>query len=102
MSFYVIVAVRKEPVSGHITYVRWGQAERGVPGWVTEPGTASASEVIDAIKAGVDVETAISVDGTSVALRPVRVLVADDGRELLASVPAPSSTLHTLFDLPEF
>ncbi|CAB3696616.1 MULTISPECIES: hypothetical protein [Achromobacter] len=102
MSFYVIVAVRKEPVTGHIAYVRWGQAERGVPGWVTEPVTASASEVIDVIKDGADVETAISVDGTSVALRPVRVLRTDDGSELLASVPAPSSTLHTLFDLPEF
>ena len=102
MSFYVIVAVRKEPISGHIAYVRWGQAERGVPGWVTEPVTASASEVIDVIKEGADVETAISVDGTSVALRPVRVLTTDDGYELLASVPVPSSTLHTLFDLPEF
>ncbi|MGV2862174.1 carbohydrate isomerase [Achromobacter sp. ESBL13] len=102
MSFYVIVAVRKEPISGHIAYVRWGQAERGVPGWVTEPVTASASEVIDVIKDGADVETAFSVDGTSVALRPVRVLTTDDGHELLASVPVPSSTLHTLFDLPEF
>ncbi|QYJ19421.1 DUF3892 domain-containing protein [Achromobacter sp. ES-001] len=102
MSFYVIVAVRKEPISGHIAYVRWGQAERGVPGWVTEPVTASASEVIDVIKEGADVETAISVDGTTVALRPVRVLTTDDGHELLASVPVPSSTLHTLFDLPEF
>lgn len=24
MSLYVIVAVRKEPVSGHVAYVRWG------------------------------------------------------------------------------
>ncbi|MGE6918512.1 carbohydrate isomerase [Achromobacter kerstersii] len=102
MSLYVIVAVRKEPVSGQIAYVRWGQAERGVPGWVTEPVTAAASEVIDVIKDGVDVETAISVDGMRVALRPVRVLVDGDGREHLASVPVPSSTLHTLFDLPEF
>ena len=31
MSLYVIVAVRKEPLSGHVAYVRWGQAERGVP-----------------------------------------------------------------------
>jgi hypothetical protein len=35
-------------------------------------------------------------------LRPVRVLVDDDGREHLASAPVPSSTLYTLFDLPEF
>lgn len=102
MSLHVIVAVRKEPFSGHIAYVRWGQAERGVPGWVTEPVTAAASEVIDVIKDGGDVETAFSVEGTSVALRAVRVLVDDDGREHLASVPVPSSTLHTLFDLPEF
>ncbi|WP_454669282.1 carbohydrate isomerase [Achromobacter kerstersii] len=102
MSLYVIVAVRKEPVSGQIAYVRWGQAEPGVPGWVTEPVTAAASEVIDVIKDGMDVETAISVDGMRVALRPVRVLVDGDGREHLASVPVPSSTLHTLFDLPEF
>lgn len=102
MSLYVIVAVRKEPVSGHIAYVRWGQAVRGVPGWVTEPMTAAASEVIDVIKDGADVETAVSVDGLTVASRAVRVLVDDDGREHLASVPVPSSTLHTLFDLPEF
>jgi hypothetical protein len=102
MSLYVIVAVRKEPVSGHIAYVRWGQAVRGVPGWVTEPMTAAASEVIDLIKDGADVETAVSVDGLTVASRAVRVLVDDDGREHLASVPVPSSTLHTLFDLPEF
>ncbi|CAB3717918.1 hypothetical protein LMG3458_03700 [Achromobacter deleyi] len=102
MSFYAIVAVRKEPVSGHVAYVRWGLAERGVPGWVSDPVTAAASEVIEAIKAGADVETMISVDGLSVASRPVRVLVDDDGREHLASVPAPSSTLHTVFDLPEF
>ncbi|MBC9903413.1 MULTISPECIES: hypothetical protein [Achromobacter] len=102
MSLYVIVAVRKEPVSGHVAYVRWGQAERGIPGWVTEPVTAAASEVIEAIKDGVEVETAISQDGMSVALRPVRVLVDDDGREHLASAPVPSSTLYTLFDLPEF
>ena len=91
MSLYVIVAVRKEPVSGHVAYVRWGQAERGVPGWVTEPVTAAASEVIELIK-----------DGVSVASRPVRILVDDDGREHLVSAPMPSSTLHTLFDLPEF
>ncbi|QVQ27555.1 carbohydrate isomerase [Achromobacter deleyi] len=102
MSLYVIVAVRKEPVSGHIAYVRWGQAVRGVPGWVTEPMTAAASEVIELIKEGADVETAVSVDGLTVASRAVRVLVDDDGREHLASVPVPSSTLHTLFDLPEF
>jgi hypothetical protein len=73
-----------------------------VPGWVTEPVTAAASEVIELIKGGAEVETAISLDGMSVASRPVRVLVDDDGREHLASVPVPSSTLHTLFDLPEF
>ncbi|MNT03344.1 hypothetical protein D3C72_1378720 [compost metagenome] len=98
----MIVAVRKESVSGHIAYVRWGQAVRGVPGWVTEPMTAAASEVIELIKDGAEVETAISVDGLTVASRAVRVLVDDDGREHLASVPVPSSTLHTLFDLPEF
>ncbi|MDZ5614814.1 DUF3892 domain-containing protein [Achromobacter xylosoxidans] len=102
MSFYAIVAVRKEAVTGHIAYVRWGLAERGVPGWVSEPVTAAASEVIEAIKAGADVETVVSVDGLSVASRRVRVLTDEDGREHLASVPAPSSTLHTLFDLPEF
>ena len=52
--------------------------------------------------AGAEVETAFSVEGTSVASRPVRVLTDDEGRERLASAPAPSSTLHTLFDLPEF
>lgn len=102
MSFYAIVAVRKEAASGHVAYVRWGLAERGVPGWVSEPVTAAASEVIEAIKAGADVETLASVDGVSVASRPLRVLTDDDGRERLASVPAPSSTLHTVFDLPEF
>ncbi|KRC85801.1 hypothetical protein D3C87_375310 [compost metagenome] len=102
MSLYVIVAVRKEPVSGHIAYVRWGQAVRGVPGWVTEPMTAAASEVIESIKDGAEVETAVSVDGLTVASRAVRVLTDDNGREHLASVPVPSSTLHTLFDLPEF
>lgn len=102
MSLFVIVAVRKEPVSGRIAYVRWGQAERGVPGWVTDPVTAAASEVIEVIKEGAEVESAISVDGMSVAARPVRVLVDEVGREHLASVPVPSSTLHTLFDLPEF
>ncbi|WYX50683.1 carbohydrate isomerase [Achromobacter xylosoxidans] len=73
-----------------------------MPGWVSEPVTAAASEVIEAIKAGADVETVVSVDGLSVASRPVRVLTDEDGREHLASVPAPSSTLHTVFDLPEF
>lgn len=102
MSFYAIVAVRKDAVSGHIAYVRWGLAERGVPGWVSEPVTAAASEVIEAIRAGADVETLISVDGVSVASRAVRVLTDDDGREHLASVPVPSSTLHTVFDMPEF
>ena len=102
MSLYVIVAVRKEPVSGQVAYVRWGQAVRGVPGWVTEPMTAAASEVIEVIKDGAEVETAISVDGLTVASRAVRVLVDEVGREHLASVPVPSSTLHTLFDLPEF
>lgn len=101
MSFYAIVAVRKEAVSGHVAYVRWGLAERGVPGWVSDPVTAAVSEVIEAIKAGIEVETVISVDGLSVASRPVRMLT-DDGREHLASVPMPSSTLHTIFDLPEF
>ena len=52
MSLYVIVAVRKEPLSGHVAYVRWGQAERGVPGWVSEPVTAAASEVIELIRQG--------------------------------------------------
>lgn len=102
MSLYVIVAVRKEPLSGHVAYVRWGQAERGVPGWVSEPVTAATSEVIELIRQGAEVETAFSVEGTSVASRPVRVLTDDEGRERLASAPAPSSTLHTLFDLPEF
>jgi hypothetical protein len=101
MSLYVIVAVRKE-ATGHIAYVRWGQAVRGVPGWISEPTTAAASEVIELIKEGAEVETAISVDGLTVASRAVRVLVDTGGREHLASVPAPSSTLHTLFDLPEF
>ena len=102
MSFYASVAVRKEAVSGHVAYVRWGLAERGVPGWVSDPVTAAVSEVIEAIKAGIEVETVISVDGLSVASRPVRMLTDDDGREHLASVPMPSSTLHTIFDLPEF
>ena len=102
MSLYVIVAVRKEAMSGHIAYVRWGQAVRGVPGWISEPTTAAASEVIELIKEGAEVETAISVDGLTVASRAVRVLVDAGGREHLASVPVPSSTLHTLFDLPEF
>ncbi|WP_241051639.1 carbohydrate isomerase [Achromobacter xylosoxidans] len=102
MSFYAIVAVRKEAVTGHVAYVRWGLAERGVPGWVSEPVTAAASEVIEAIKGGADVETVVSVDGLSVASRPVRVVTDQNGREHLASVPAPSSTLHTVFDLPEF
>ncbi|MNT39407.1 hypothetical protein D3C72_1756510 [compost metagenome] len=75
---------------------------RGVPGWVTEPMTAAASEVIESIKDGAEVETAVSVDGLTVASRAVRVLTDDNGREHLASVPVPSSTLHTLFDLPEF
>ena len=69
---------------------------------VTEPVTAAASEVTELIKDGVEVETAISQDGMSVASRPVRGLVDDDGREHLVSAPMPSSTLHTLFDLPEF
>ena len=63
MSLYVIVAVRKEPLSGHVAYVRWGQAERGVPGWVSEPVTAAASEVIELIRQGAEVETAFSVEG---------------------------------------
>ncbi len=102
MSLYVIVAVRKESVSGHVAYVRLGQAVRGVPGWISEPMTAAASEVVELIKGGAEVETAISVDGLTVASRAVRVLVDDDGREHLASAPVPSSTQHTLFDLPEF
>ncbi|KOF54163.1 MULTISPECIES: hypothetical protein [unclassified Achromobacter] len=100
-SLYVIVAVRKEPISGHVAYVRVGQAERGAPGWISEPVTAAASEVIDLIKQGMDVETAFS-EGVTVARRAVRVLVDDDGCERLVSAPAPSSTLHTVFDLPEF
>jgi len=75
---------------------------RGVPGWISEPTTAAAAEVIELIKEGAEVETAISVDGLTVASRAVRVLVDAGGREHLASVPVPSSTLHTLFDLPEF
>ena len=102
MSLYVIVAVRKGAAQRPCGLCALGQAERGVPGWVSEPVTAAASEVIELIRQGRKWRRHSASRGTSVASRPVRVLTDDEGRERLASAPAPSSTLHTLFDLPEF
>ena len=50
MSLYVIVAVRKEPLSGHVAYVRWGPS--AACRLVSEPVTAAASEVIELIRQG--------------------------------------------------
>ncbi|MDF8364737.1 hypothetical protein [Achromobacter anxifer] len=69
MHMYVIVAVRKNSITHHVERVLWGEAAPGQGGWKSPPVEACATDVIGAIERGVQVETALSVDGTEIARR---------------------------------
>lgn len=102
MSFYVINAVRRNPDSGEVTYVRWGMADPQANGWSARLVDASAEDVIDAIEAGDTVTTHHAVAGGHVPGRNVRVEVQANGVEVLRSADSDDPKLLGLEDLPTF
>lgn len=98
----MIVAIRKNSITHHVERVFWGEADSGQGGWKSPPVEALVTDVITAIERGARVETALSVGGTEIACRGVRVFTDPKGCKSLGSAPTGGCRALGLSDLPEF
>lgn len=102
MSIYVVTAVRRDPVTGEISRVRWGMADPAVNGWAAREVEADAIDVVDAIMAGDTVTTLHAVSGGHVPGKDVRVEDQPNGIEVLRSADSDDVKHLGLEDLPQF